>query len=353
MITVAVTGLNATDNPAPGTGVIRSLREEMDCRVVGLAYDALDTAAYDSDLVDEVHLLPYPSAGQGAVLERLLQISERTPIDALIPTLDSELSNFVRLAPELERHGIRTLLPDLDALRMASKLELYNFCRRNGLRSPSTVVLQNQAQLGSLPFAFPIAIKGVFHGAEIAHSLDEAVLAYEKVRSRWGAPLLAQQYVGGEEYDVLMLGDHQGAPVGCVPMRKLGITDKGKAWAGVTVRDPRLHEESLEIFRALRWRGPLELEFVREERTGKYHLIEINPRFPAWCYLSVGAGQNLPATLARLVLGEDVAPLPEARAGVTFVRHAVDLICPLEHLERLVTMGSLIHNGGNLHAAHA
>lgn len=344
-VTIAVTGLNATDNPAPGTGVIRALRADpaWSGRIVGLAYDALDTAAYDPDLVDEVHLIPFPSAGHGVVLERLLAIHAQSPIDVLIPTLDAELANFVRLAPELERHGIRTHLPDAEALRLASKLELFRFCAGRGLLSPATVVAESAAALRTLPFPFPVAVKGLFHGAEVARSLEEAEIGFERIRARWGTPVLVQQFVGGEEYDVLMLGNHDGDPVGCVPMRKIGITDKGKAWAAVTVSDPRLREVSEEIFRALQWRGPLELEFVREDKSGDYHLIEINPRFPAWCYLSAGAGQNLPAALARLALGEPLECLPEPRPGVTFVRHAVDIVCPLSALESLVTRGSVVY----------
>jgi hypothetical protein len=47
---IAVTGLNATDNPAPGVGVIRALRLNAAPgeRFVGLAYDALDPGIYAS-----------------------------------------------------------------------------------------------------------------------------------------------------------------------------------------------------------------------------------------------------------------------------------------------------------------
>ena len=43
-MTVAVTGLNATDNPAPGVPVIRAVRAGAGerCRIIGLAYDPLD-----------------------------------------------------------------------------------------------------------------------------------------------------------------------------------------------------------------------------------------------------------------------------------------------------------------------
>lgn len=346
---IGVTGLNATDNPAPGTGVIRSLRADAAWagRIVGLAYDALDTAAYDPDLVDEVHLIPYPGAGPGTVLRRLLEIHARTPIDVLIPTLDSELANFVRLAPEFLSHGIHTLLPDETGLRLRSKLELYQFCVQHGFASPQTTLLASSEQARRLAVTFPVAVKGRFHGAYVARSPEEAALCFERIREKWGTPVLTQQFVEGDEYDVLMLGDGDGALVGAVPMRKLGITDQGKAWSGVTIRDPHLMDLARRIFTALRWRGPLELEFVREKQTGAFHLIEINPRFPSWCYLSVGAGQNLPAALTRMAMGETVAPFVEARPGITFVRHAVDLLCSLGSLESLVTSGSLIHNATN------
>ncbi len=346
-VTVAVTGLNATDNPAPGPGVIRSLRAAGDfCgRVVGLAYDALDTAAYDADLVDEVHLIPYPGAGEETVLRRLRQIHRQTPIDVLIPTLDSELLNFVHLEPQLSAMGIRTLLPSEDGLRLRAKLALYEFCAAHDFNSPRTVTLTRPEAARRLPFAWPAAIKGMFHGASIAHNAEEAVVGFERMKSRWGLPVLAQQFVDGEEYDVLMLGDRDGRLVGSVPMRKLGITDQGKAWSGITISDPALDALATRIFEALRWSGPLELEFVRDRRSGDFHLIEINPRFPSWCYLTVGAGLNLPLAAARLALGETLEPMEEPAAGVTFVRHAVDLVCSLEWLERLVVAGSLVHRG--------
>ena len=41
--TIAVTGLNNTDNPGPGVPVIRSIRESknFDVRIIGLAYENL------------------------------------------------------------------------------------------------------------------------------------------------------------------------------------------------------------------------------------------------------------------------------------------------------------------------
>ncbi|MDK9701302.1 MAG: ATP-grasp domain-containing protein, partial [bacterium] len=131
--------------------------------------------------------------------------------------------------------------------------------------------------------------------------------------------------------------------VGAVPMRKLRLTDKGKAWAGITIRDPELLEITERMIEALRWQGPCELEFMRHEQTGQYFLIEINPRFPSWCYLTTGSGQNLPYAVMQLALGNDPGVLPDYRSGVTFARHAVDIICDLKALEGLTVRGEVLY----------
>jgi len=64
---VGVSGLNAADNPGPGIGVARSLKEdpESDVVIVGLAYDAMEPGNYMDWVVDKAYTLPYPS-GNGA-----------------------------------------------------------------------------------------------------------------------------------------------------------------------------------------------------------------------------------------------------------------------------------------------
>jgi carbamoyl-phosphate synthase large subunit len=122
-------------------------------------------------------------------------------------------------------------------------------------------------------------------------------------------------------------------------MRKTFLTDKGKGWAGVAIRDQALFDLTERFFAATRWRGPCEVEMVRGAEG--LSLLEINPRFPAWCYLSAGAGMNLPAAVARLALGEDVAPMHDYAVGTMFVRIAIDQIAPLSDFEQIATSGEL------------
>jgi len=70
-------------------------------------------------------------------------------------------------------------------------------------------------------------------------------------------------------------------------------------------------------------------------------IIEINPRIPAWVYLAVGAGQNLPEALVKLALGEEVKPYTKYEVGKMFVRYSYDLITDLKEFEKLSTLGEL------------
>ena len=69
-ITIAVTGLNATDNPAPGVGVLRALRESgPKDRLVGLAYDALDPGVYAAETYVSGEVLEHAAKTIGGKIE--------------------------------------------------------------------------------------------------------------------------------------------------------------------------------------------------------------------------------------------------------------------------------------------
>jgi len=137
-----------------------------------------------------------------------------------------------------------------------------------------------------------MSVKGQFYDAQIVKNPQEAIHAFNNLAAEWGIPVLVQRLVKGEEYNLTAVGDGNGNILGSIMMKKMAVTDKGKAWAGVSIYDQSLHELSAAIVKELQWRGPLEVEIMRTQQ-GKYQLIEINPRFPAWIYLSVGVHRAL------------------------------------------------------------
>jgi carbamoyl-phosphate synthase large subunit len=75
----------------------------------------------------------------------------------------------------------------------------------------------------------------------------------------------------------------------------------------------------------------------------EYCLIEINPRFPAWCDFPSTLNCNLPAAALELALGwQPREPLRRATPGKFFIRHAIDMTGDLRDLAALTTTGQLI-----------
>lgn len=345
-LTIAVTGLNATDNPGPGVPVIRAIREGAGARpirIVGLAYEALDPGLYMPGVVDAGYLMPYPSQGAEILLERLRGIQANEDIDIIVPTLDSELPVYLQIAGELAALGIRSYLPTTEGLRLRSKARFSALADERDIRVPRGQIVTDLRGLHSLQedLSYPLMIKGQFYEAHLARTPLEAEGHFNKLAAKWGLPVVVQEHIEGEEYDVVAVGDGEGGLVGAVAMRKLQLTDKGKAWGGVTVSDSVLDAFVRDTMQRLRWRGPCELEIMRAAADGQPYLIEVNPRFPAWVYLSVGAGQNLPWAVVQLARGEDPGVLPPPKVGTLFLRHSYDQICDLNDYAAVTTTGGL------------
>ncbi len=344
---VALTGLNNVDSPGPGVPVIRGIKDsgEFDGKIIGLIYDSLEPGAYMPEVADENFLIPYPSTGVESLFERIKYIHSRTQLDVIIPTLDAELYAFIKLAPRLKELGISTFLPTLEQLNVRAKDKLHKFCVDNGITGPKNIVLNSIEDLYKIPaeIGYPAAIKGIFYDAHIAHNFDDAYSAFTKLSAKWGLPIIAQEFVKGDEYNVCALGDGEGNKIGAVAMKKMYITEKGKGWAGVTIDDPALNDIADEIINKTNWKGGAEFEFVKDRESNKYYLLEINPRFPAWVYLAVGAGQNLPYALMQLALGKKVESFTRYKTGTIFIRYSWDLITDIKKFEELSVKGELIH----------
>ena len=347
-LTVAVTGMNSDhSNPAPGIAVARCLRESMqqDVRIIGLGYDALDPGLYLPQYCDAGYLIPYPSSGEGALLDRLKNINDIEHITVIIPCLDAELSSMLNLAPKLLELGIGSFLPTAEQLKVRNKDRLSELAQLADVSYPEITSISNTSFFHRCQddgWTYPMVVKGLFYDATIVNNATEGIAAFHQITAQWGLPVLVQEFVQGEECNLTALGDGKGNMLGAVMMKKRAVTTKGKAWAGVSTFDHTLHQVAAALIAELKWRGPLEVEVMRD-KNGIYHLIEINPRFPAWIYLAYGVGRNLPAVLVDLILGKKPPAFPEPLTGTLFIRHAEETIVALASYESIVIGGDCQH----------
>ena len=343
-LNIAVTGLNAIDSPGPGVSVIRALHEaaSFNVNIIGLSYESLEPGIYMHDLVARTYSIPYPAAGIDTLLARLEYIHEKEKIDVIIPNFDAELYPFIKLEPKLKAMGIHMFLPTLHQFEERHKENLNDFGRKYGISVPHSKVLYDLNTVHSLPseFSFPMIVKGKFYDASIAYSIEQVKSYFNKISAKWGLPIIIQEFVHGTEFNVTGLGDGKGNTIAAVPMRKQYITDKGKAWGGISIADEKMLDMTRKFLKNTKWRGGFELELMKN-KDGELYLLEINPRLPAWIYLAVGVGQNIPEALVNLALGEKVKPFSTYSVGKMFVRYSWDMIVDREEFEQISIYGEL------------
>ncbi len=344
-ITVAVSGLNNIDSPGPGIPVIRALKEskDFDVRIIGLSYETLEPGLYMHDLVDKSYQIPFPGAGIDSLLERIYYIHNQEKLDVIIPNFDAELANFMKIEPLLKSDlGISMFLPTQEQFDERHKANLFEFGEKHGVDVPFSKMMFNTSEIPviSKEFSYPMVVKGKFYDAYIAYNAEQVANYFNKISAKWGLPIIIQEYVFGSEVNVTALGDGNGNAISAVPMRKLFITDKGKAWAGISLDDEELVNIANRVISSSKWRGGMELEFIKTAEN-KYYLLEINPRFPAWVYLAAGCGQNQPEALVKLALGQNVPPYKAYDIGKMFIRYSFDMIVDLKEFEQISTIGEL------------
>ena len=340
MYRVAVSGINAVDNPGPGVGIAKGLKESgLEVSIFGLAYDAMEPGIYMKWLIDKSFIMPYPSEGEEPFIERLLYVKTTYGLDAVIPALDAELPLFIKGASLLESYGIKTFLPTEEQFKLRGKDRLPEIAERIDVKVPETRIVTSYEELSKAveEIGFPIMIKGIFYKAYKAFNIAQATSYFNSIVAEWGYPIIVQQVVTGEEMNVVGIGDGEGSHFGLVGIKKLWITSLGKIWTGVTVRNERLLSATERFVSEFKWRGAFEFECIVNDRD--IYLIEVNPRFPAWVYFATGVGVNLPGRLLKAALGIEPERNWDYEAGKLYIRFTDDFVTDMSEFQKVVTRG--------------
>ena len=340
---IGISGLHRGENPQPGAAIIASIRRHYpNIRIVGLSYDPLESSLYSRgiDHPDIAYLMPYPGTGSEELANRLKDIIKEENIGCIIPCLDLEIAGYIAISEQLQEWGVQCVLPSNDSLHDISKLHLYDFCQSIDVPSPQTKVATDLQALKHLAEenGYPVYIKGRYYEAELVHSTPEMIDTGRRLSRQWGWPLIIQEMIAGEEYDVVGLGDGKGGIIQSCSIRKFQRTETGKGLAGIVVENPELDQMSEKIIQELQWNGPFELEFLKAPRE-PHALFEINPRFPAWVDFPSQIGCNLPVRLIEQVYCIEPTPLRTCTAGQMFVRHSIDLVGDISELANMANTG--------------
>jgi len=335
---IAISGLNATDNPAPGIPIAKSLQG--DYEIIGLSYDPNEPGNY-LDLISKTYLMPYPSLGFDEMYARIKQIKEKEDISMIIPCLDAELPLYIKYQDEIEQLGIKVVLPSEENFELRNKNKLDKLSQELNIIYPKTFEITSIDDLQKITkeISYPIMVKGNYYKAYKAYNLDSAIDYFYKISNEWGFPILIQEVVSGEELNLVGVANGKGDLTGAVTIKKLTTTDIGKIWTGITIEHKPMMQLAQKFVEQTKWKGPFELECIVDN--DDVFLIEINPRFPAWVYFATGVGINLPKQLVNIANNKDVKPQLQYPSGKLYVRFTDEIITDFSEFSQLMTKKEL------------
>jgi len=335
---VGISGLNNTDNPAPGVGVAKSIKRGN--KLIGLSYDVNEPGIYQDNLFDEVYLMPYPTLGYDELENKLKELKRKTNIEAIIPTLDAELPLYIKYQKKIEELGIKLYLPELSSFEMRDKSKLLEFSKKIGTKYPETRTVMSLDALikETKEMGFPLMVKGKYYKAYKAYNLDEAISYYYQISNEWGFPILLQKIVNGIEINYIGLGNGKEL-VGGIGIKKTMVTNLGKIWSGITIKNDKLIEIAKKFVKETNWKGPFEIEAI--SNGNDVYLIEINPRFPAWVYFSTMLGINLPKMMLNLIEGKRVKKRLTYPINKIYMRYVEETLVNCNELNTLLTKKSI------------
>ena len=335
-INVLMTGAGA-----PGAaGILKCLFQNPNIHVT--AADA-NPDAVGRWLTDDFVTIPF--AHKENFIETLLSVCREKDIHVLLPLVTRELIPLAEHIKEFEVSGTKILVSSAESLEIANnKSKLYQFLEWRGIEIPAYRVAETIEQFESAvkelsypqkEVCFKPSVSNGSRGFRILsnkinkldlllnHKPDAAIMTLEEasaVLSSGKFPeLLISEYMPGDEYSVDCLAN-LGKTVIVLPRIRRKMIN-GISVEGEFIKNDTIISYCNQIIKELKLHGNIGLQ-IRQSATGKFLLLEINPRVQGTISAALGSGVNLPLLAIKQELGLSITPEElQINWGVKFSRY--------------------------------
>ena len=277
---------------------------------------------YGADISDSAPALAF--CDRGIMVKRindpeyipdLLDICRREGIDALIPTIDTDLLILSQNRQSFEALGTRVLIGDPDKIQLCRDKRLTaDYFISCGLKSPRPVDDHTRYTGG-----FPAFIKP----KDGSSSINAYRVENEQELETYAARIddyIVQPFIGGREFTIDAFCDYEGRPVMITPRERLAVRS-GEVLKTQICQDEEMIEECRRLLEDFKPRGAITVQLIKQEKTGDNYYIEINPRFGGGAPLSIKAGADSARECIRMLLGQDMGYIEKAaRDGAVYSR---------------------------------
>lgn len=256
-----------------------------------------------------------PKISTPEYLPFLINLCKEERIDALIPTIDTDLMLLSENKDKFKEVGTEVLVADKEKVAVCrDKTVTGEYFNSIGLSAPLSFSDYAEYDKG-----FPAFIKPKDGSSSIdayrVNNEEELKACAEKIKD-----YVVQPFVTGEEYTIDVFCDLDGCPIFITPRIRLAVR-AGEVLKTRISNKADIVEEIKVLINDFKPRGAITVQLIRDTQTQKNWYIEINPRYGGGAPLSIKAGADSPRALLKILKGEKVSFVPNAaEEGAMFSR---------------------------------
>lgn len=300
-------------------------------------------------------------------IDELCEFGEQLDQKAIIFSDDDHaILNITQHQERLKSYFLFSFPPADTVRKLLDKQLFCELVEEYNLPAPTSVSLsavEELEQKNVAELSFPCIIKPSFKQAWWDNDFDEEVGEYQKaikcesyevLKEKYqqiagiNPHVVVQEFIEGKEeelYSVNMYVDENNELRGYFIAQKLR-TYPIKAGEGCyikTVKDTEMIARAMTVVDKLQLQGLLNIQFKRDERTGKPVLLEVHTRNSVWSYLGTAAGVNLAQLYYEDLTGHMLQKMPQYEPDVTFVFLEKDIKAFIQNLKtRRISPGQWI-----------
>ncbi len=307
-----------TGGGAPGAaGILQCLGQHPSFNIIAADASSNAVGRYLSKDFEVI-----PKAGDPSFIDRMLALCREKNIHVILPLVTKELIPLSEYCKEFELAGAKLIISPTASLEIANdKGRLYQFVQWRGIDVPDFRVVETIEQFESATkeLGYPkktICFKpSVSNGSRgfriISNDMDEHSLLFNEkpsstyisyndavriLSSKSFPELLVSEYLPGEEFSVDCLAKNGHAVLVVPRIRKKTIN--GISVEGEFVKEENIIAYCTKIIQELQLHGNIGIQ-VKRSATGKFLLLEINPRVQGTISAALGCGVNLPVLAVK------------------------------------------------------
>lgn len=250
------------------------------------------------------HTIIVPRISDPYYIPQLQKICKENEIDALIPTIDTDLLLLAQNKMDFE--GTKIIISDFEKIQICRDKRLTaEYFKSVGLNSPCPVSNWEEYKEGYPAFIKPKDGSSSIFAYKVENEMELKAFA-EQVPD-----YIIQPFVEGTEYTVDIFCDFEGKPIYITPRIRLAVRS-GEVLKTEIAQDQQIIDEMKQLLADYKPCGAITVQLIREQKTGDDYYIEINPRFGGGAPLTIKAGADSAEALLRLLADETIEYIDNA-----------------------------------------